>query len=894
MTTPSSQFDLVTVTTSPSAAAPTPQPTTRSPSTIFGTSLGAWLDAGSISAASGAEVSSWADASGNSLTAQQSTAARRPTLLTNAIGGKPAVRFDGVDDYLDITSNPHTHAPEPTIFVVMKFLNTKTGWQNVAGIAHDTTVHTTPFARVGLSALFDTNTTGRWDLRRAETVLADSISDKQSPYILAFHSRNLDLYENGTRSAGPTSNVGGATYPNVTPFRIGAHSTGGENAAMLVAEIVVVKRDVTAIERAQMNSYFQDKYGIAVSDYQAQATTVSGPTILRWSGTSWERRKLLTRNSANTAWDWDVISTPAVSTYNPTKQWSYAGADSTSPFGFSTVQGTPPVVVNTPDAFFPKAGKFIADNNTRFAAAGDDATIRRTEVAHGDPAVIGTPQIGTRQHWGGTIWLPQNTVPQGANTTTGAWGILTQWHGSSGNPCLSIRLTTDSNPVSIELQFTLGPVHILGALQDIAISETIDGVAGWRVNWRMDILWHDVEANGRVSFWVNGVQKASNLARATLKAGNPASVYIKQGFYGSAQKTGGALNTPVTVYHTGLRWGPTEASITTAAGSSSTRDVTLHPYRGSWTAGATAGSYSVWNTPIGSGAQLVSATLGNMNAYSDGKVTQDPCWLGYATDPIKTLTTTDPRLPAGWSRQVRVPATATGPGTYTGGNNIAGFPDSVDPTRLWCGHPLSLTAGGNPTWRYQNPTQTSDDLYGPGDYGSHGGSHMSANACVKKAEWNAPEHDSIKHAIPVNIYGIYMSYTNIAAQQGGTGYRWPANSADSGAPTNYQGTNTAVKMGTLLTLPANFDWASIADAKAKKLLWNMWAFGWYVVDDSAWNVINFGMERGIETDSLSMTGFHNVIMSALMQSLVVNNNLPTSVGGGGTPRVPLVADVVRP
>lgn len=328
-------------------------------------------------------------------------------------------------------------------------------------------------------------------------------------------------------------------------------------------------------------------------------------------------------------------------------------------------------------------------------------------------------------------------------------------------------------------------------------------------------------------------------------------------------------------------------------GASTTRDVSKHPYRGSWTPGAANGTWSIWNTPIGSGAQLVPATLGNMNE-SGGKVTQDSCWLGYETDPIKTLTTSDVRLPAGWSKQVRVPATATGPGTYTGGNNIAGFPEANDPTRLWCGHPLLLTAGGNPSWQYQNPALIADDLYGTGSYGSHGGSHMSANSCVKKHEWDASEYDSIKHAIPVNIFGLYMSYTNIAGQQGGAGYRWPANSTDSYASTGYDGSNPAVKMGTLLTLPQNFDWQSISNPKTKKLIWNLWAFGWYVVDDSAWNVINFGLERGISTSGEDMTTFHTAILNILQQTVVVDNNLPTSVGGGGTPRVALVSDVIRP
>ncbi len=282
------------------------------PLELFGADLGLHLRAEDLQLANGAPVASWADsASGNALVAEQATSARRPIFVTaGAVGNKPAVQFDGVDDYLDIPSNVHTHVAQPTVFIVMKFVNNKTSWSNVFTIPHRTDLHTDPFARVGLAVFFDSNNAGRWDLRRDSSVFGDVADDKTAPYILAYQVRLGRFYENGTLDAGPFAD-GNATYPNVTPFRLAAHSTGGENASMQLYEIVVVKRDVTDNERAQINSHFQDKYGIAVSDYIAPADNDFGVSglVFRTKASS----IVLANNAPVASWpDTGGSSTPLV------------------------------------------------------------------------------------------------------------------------------------------------------------------------------------------------------------------------------------------------------------------------------------------------------------------------------------------------------------------------------------------------------------------------------------------------------------------------------------------------------------------------------------------------------------------------------------------------------
>ena len=61
-----------------------------------------WLKADAITGYNhGEAITTWDDASGNSNSASQSTVAYRPTYRTGEINGKPVIRFDGINDYLD-------------------------------------------------------------------------------------------------------------------------------------------------------------------------------------------------------------------------------------------------------------------------------------------------------------------------------------------------------------------------------------------------------------------------------------------------------------------------------------------------------------------------------------------------------------------------------------------------------------------------------------------------------------------------------------------------------------------------------------------------------------------------------------------------------------------------
>jgi hypothetical protein len=71
--------------------------------------------------ADGDPVASWTDSSGNSRHATQSTAGSKPIYKTNILNGKPVVRFDGADDFLNLVDL--SALTEGEIFIVVKINN---------------------------------------------------------------------------------------------------------------------------------------------------------------------------------------------------------------------------------------------------------------------------------------------------------------------------------------------------------------------------------------------------------------------------------------------------------------------------------------------------------------------------------------------------------------------------------------------------------------------------------------------------------------------------------------------------------------------------------------------------------------------------------------------------
>lgn len=236
--------------------------------------LQTWFRASEITPqTNGSSITTWPDSGPGGFNATQSDATRRPTLQTNQINGLAVARFDG-SGTATAADTLYTTAPgnaaAQTVFMVAKSSNltgahtirggqlqlvveggTPTAYSNSVGLIGESTVD------IGTSlfyALTFSTTSGTWA-----------------------------WYQNGTATG---SGSGGELLSLTAVQAIGAaddDDPSREFWAGDIAEIITYTRVLTATERAQIHSYIQDRYNLAVADYVAspQPTPVQNPARMR-------------------------------------------------------------------------------------------------------------------------------------------------------------------------------------------------------------------------------------------------------------------------------------------------------------------------------------------------------------------------------------------------------------------------------------------------------------------------------------------------------------------------------------------------------------------------------------------------------------------------------------
>jgi hypothetical protein len=351
----------------------------------------------------------------------------------------------------------------------------------------------------------------------------------------------------------------------------------------------------------------------------------------------------------------------------------------------------------------------------------------------------------------------------------------------------------------------------------------------------------------------------------------------------------------------------TTGTTVTAAATTAARDPLKQPFA----------SNSIWNMPIGSGAQFVAANLsGNpgKNIWAAMPGIDGEHIIMTPTAPMTKLNYSN----AGWSGKNR--CTATGalqvtvpmPSSYVIPNsrvNSAGVFLMSDKRTIVQTQPVArCTAGaaGTTMAKFANV-----DLYGTGIPGAHGGSGLSSiGGSIRVGELRPGSTTGPRHALKVNVYAKEALYKCTSRA---SCFRWPASHADSyavgwyGAATGNK--NTAMKMGALLAIPPSKSIASLnlETAPGKQLAWTLQNYGAYIVDDAYAPGFDISVEDGpggsVQKQFKADYGYEmlqrvsqNTAWVRDIQKLakalyVVNNNTANSIGGGGTPRQPLAPKI---
>ncbi|MBC1266499.1 hypothetical protein GNF07_05375 [Trichormus variabilis FSR] len=334
--------------------------------------------------------------------------------------------------------------------------------------------------------------------------------------------------------------------------------------------------------------------------------------------------------------------------------------------------------------------------------------------------------------------------------------------------------------------------------------------------------------------------------------------------------------------------GLTIFSTTSATNSQTvTRDPWLWPFS----------TTSIWNMPIGSDAKYIPANI------------QKAGWFGPDREYFYKLKASDPLRPVyspgSWTKRcagtnymnisLPVPNSLIIPDAtltpYSTPNNASAFlmPDGKTLVQL---EPLARCQKSGPIygWRYYPDLSLS----GQGIGGAHFGSGLSSiGGSIRRG--GLANDQPIRHAIKFVLWGKKYFYYSSSLP----GYRWPADRADNAAATNYGGKNPALVQGTLLAIPPSVTESSLQlqTPVGKKLFRALQNYGAYVVDDAGWDGHYIAVEKGVPEEFKTKYGysfeassgtFYNDIMKLYQAVYIVDNNSPTSIGGGGaTRRAPL-------
>lgn len=304
-------------------------------------------------------------------------------------------------------------------------------------------------------------------------------------------------------------------------------------------------------------------------------------------------------------------------------------------------------------------------------------------------------------------------------------------------------------------------------------------------------------------------------------------------------------------------------------------------------------STSIWNMPIGSGAQYRDAKL----PYSERQALETTYLMKTkSSDPLREIKSvgswrdrcsgtkfqgTKIHLPNGWRpKPVTANATPNNPGVFLQPDgrtlvNVGSMARCSDTGPLHANRP--------------GDDKHITDLYGDGIVGAHGASRLSQiGGAIRPGELtgDAP----IRHALDLLIWSEYLYYGGDKQSS----YRWPASSSDRYAgPDRYRGSNPELRMGSLLAIPpgATPQSLGIETAVGRKLFDALQNYGAYVTDDSAWEASYIGVDSNAIGTFPWGTAEKKDMARMVAELAVITNNRPNSIGGGGVPRRPLLPEL---
>jgi|GEM_PF-3404736 len=231
-----------------------------SPSSYPGMCLWLKADEGVNAGADGA-ISSWLDQSENEHEVYQSNSGKRPVLVSDALDGRPVVRFDGINDTL-VGDTTDILRPEEISVVAVYKLSELGSYPKIITQPFNTQ-WATPYVTwmLGAGHLDGDLPYSRLEAETSKYAISrQGVLDEYVVLASTYDGAESRIYLNGFLIESQAL-TGALSYGSSQHFYLGACPTGGYLNGD-IAEVMVYDRALGSNEFLLLNSYLEEKYGL--------------------------------------------------------------------------------------------------------------------------------------------------------------------------------------------------------------------------------------------------------------------------------------------------------------------------------------------------------------------------------------------------------------------------------------------------------------------------------------------------------------------------------------------------------------------------------------------------------------------------------------------------------
>ena len=230
------------------------------PSAMLG--LQAWFAADSLKVGNGNPIDTVKAINNEFLFVAQPTTTNKPILVDNVLNGKPVMRFDGVDDYLNGGNILNFGNTGQTVFIIGKSINANGSFYAKSSVSEIASRHAILFSGGSIYYVYQDNSPHYLftpSPLNTYTIISSNINSQLGKADLFINGEKKDS-ENISKTYSMNSNylflIGGyntATGTTTPPYP-GFYLNGD------IAEIIIYNRSLNQIERQEIENYLRIKY----------------------------------------------------------------------------------------------------------------------------------------------------------------------------------------------------------------------------------------------------------------------------------------------------------------------------------------------------------------------------------------------------------------------------------------------------------------------------------------------------------------------------------------------------------------------------------------------------------------------------------------------------------